>query len=285
MTAITLGEVTISSVVEIDRSSFPTPSMLPDSTAEGVARHWSWLKPHFFDEQTGDIGSRIQTFVVRTPEHLVLIDTCVGNDKPREEVAVWHRRQGTWLDDLRAAGAATERVDLVICTHLHIDHVGWNTRLVDGRWTPTFPNATYLFAGEEWDYWRHERDACIADSVVPVVEAGRARLVESNHGVDRWLRFEPTPGHTPGHVCVRLTTGAGEAVFSGDVMHRVVQVAEPQWSSRFCYDGKRAADTRRAFVERHADTGTLILAAHFPRPGTIVRADGGHRFVSREVNP
>jgi glyoxylase-like metal-dependent hydrolase (beta-lactamase superfamily II) len=279
MSAITLGEVTIDSVVEIDRSSFPTPSMLPDSTAEGVARHWSWLKPHFFDERTGDIGSRIQTFVVRTPEHLVLIDTCVGNDKPREEVAAWHRRQGAWLDDLAAAGAAPDRVDLVICTHLHIDHVGWNTRLVDGRWTPTFPNATYLFAGEEWEYWRHEKDACIADSVVPVVEAGRARLVEADHVVDPWLRLEPTPGHTPGHVCVRLTTSAGEAVFSGDLMHRVVQVAEPQWSSRFCYDGKRAAETRREFIERHADTGTVILAAHFPRPGTIVRADGSHRFV------
>ena len=279
MTMLTLGEVTIDAIVEIDRSSFPTPSMLPESTAEGVARHFSWLKPHFFDERVGDIGSRVQTFVVRTPEHLVLIDTCVGNDKLREEVPAWHRRQGTWLADLGAAGVTPERVDLVICTHLHVDHVGWNTRLVNGRWTPTFPNATYIFAGEEWEYWRHERDACIADSVVPVVEAGRARFVESDHGIDRWLTFEPTPGHTPGHVSVRLTTSAGEAVFSGDLMHRVVQVAEPQWSSRFCYDGKRAAETRRAFIERHADTDTVILAAHFPRPGRIVRADGSHRFV------
>jgi glyoxylase-like metal-dependent hydrolase (beta-lactamase superfamily II) len=279
MTTLTLGEVTIDSIVEIDRSSFPTPSMLPESTVEGVARHFSWLKPHFFDERVGDIGSRVQTFIVKTPEHLVLIDTCVGNDKLRAEVPAWHRRQGTWLADLGAAGVTPERVDLVICTHLHVDHVGWNTRLDNGRWTPTFPNATYVFAGEEWEYWRHERDACIADSVVPVVEAGRARFVESDHMIDRWLTFEPTPGHTPGHVCVRLTTSGGEAVFSGDLMHRVVQVAEPQWSSRFCYDGKRAADTRRAFIERHADTDTVILAAHFPRPGKIVRANGSHRFV------
>ena len=279
MTTLTLGETTIASIVEIDRSSFPTPSMLPDSTAEAVARHFPWLKPHFFDERVGDLASRIQTFVVRTPDHLVVVDTCVGNDKHREEAPVWHLRRGGWLDDLRSAGVAPERVDLVICTHLHVDHVGWNTHLVDGRWTPTFPNATYLFAGEEWEYWRHEKDTCIADSVVPIVEAGRARLVTSDHVVDPWLRFEPTPGHTPGHVCVRLTTSAGDAVFSGDLMHRVVQVAEPQWSSRFCYDGKRAAETRREFIERHADTGTLILAAHFPRPGTIVRVDGSHRFV------
>jgi glyoxylase-like metal-dependent hydrolase (beta-lactamase superfamily II) len=279
---LTLGEVTIGSVVEIDRSSFPTPAMLPESTAEGVARHFGWLKPHFFDERTGDIGSRIQTFVVRTPEHVVLIDTGVGNDKPRDEVPAWHRRAGSWLDDLAAAGVRPEEVDVVVCTHLHVDHVGWNTRLVGGRWLPTFPNATYVFAGEEWEYWRHERDACIADSVVPVVEAGRARLVEADHAIDRWLRLEPAPGHTPGHVCVRLTTAAGEAVFSGDLMHRVVQVAEPQWSSRFCGDGRRAAETRRAFIEAHADTGTLILAAHFPRPGRIVRAGGGHRFVVAE---
>jgi glyoxylase-like metal-dependent hydrolase (beta-lactamase superfamily II) len=279
MTTFTLGEATITSIVEIDRSSFPTPSMLPDSTAEGVARHFSWLKPHFFDERTGDIGSRIQTFIVRTPERLVLIDTCVGNDKPREEVPAWHLRRSVWLGDLEGAGVTPEQVDLVICTHLHVDHVGWNTRLQDGRWTPTFPNATYLFAGEEWEFWRHERDACIADSVVPVVEAGRARLVDGDHVIDPWLRLEPTPGHTPGHVCVRLTTDAGQAVFSGDLMHRVVQVAEPQWSSRFCHDGKRAADTRRRFIERHADTGVLILASHFPRGGTIVSADGGRRFV------
>jgi glyoxylase-like metal-dependent hydrolase (beta-lactamase superfamily II) len=279
MTTITLGEVAITAVVEIDRSSFPTPSMLPESTAEGVARHFSWLKPHFFDERTGDIGSRIQTFIVRTPDHLVLIDTCVGNDKPRDAVPAWHLRRSTWLGDLRAAAVAPEQVDLVVCTHLHVDHVGWNTRLVDGRWTPTFPNATYLFAGEEWEYWRHEKDACIADSVVPVVEAGRARLVAADHVIDPWLRFEPTPGHTPGHVGVRVTTSAGEAVFSGDLMHRVVQVAEPQWSSRFCHDGRRAAATRREFIERHADTGTLILAAHFPRPGYIVRTNEGHRFT------
>ena len=276
---IRFGEVTITPIVEIGRSSFPTASMLPESTPEAVAAHYSWLKPHFFDEATGDLGSRIQTFVVKTPEHTVLIDTCVGNDKSREGSALWHMRNGAYLDDLAAAGVTPAAVDVVVCTHLHVDHVGWNTRLVDGRWEPTFPKATYVFAGEEWEYWRHEKDMCIADSVVPVVDAGRARLVGSDHVVDRWLRFEPTPGHTPGHVCVRLTTTAGEAVFSGDLMHRVVQVAEPQWSSRFCYDGKRAARTRRKFIERHADTGTLILAAHFPRAGKIVRADDGHRFV------
>jgi glyoxylase-like metal-dependent hydrolase (beta-lactamase superfamily II) len=279
---IQLGEVSIASVVEINRSFYPTPSMLPDSTADAVARHYGWLKPDFFDETVGDLGSRIQTWIVRTPQHTVLIDTGVGNDKTRHDSPLWHRRTGEWLDDLRAAGVAPEQVQLVICTHLHVDHVGWNTRLVDGRWVPTFPNATYLFAGEEWEYWRHEKDECIADSVVPVAEAGRMRLVEADHVIDPWLQLIPSPGHTPGHVCVRLSTSAGEAIFAGDLMHRTVQVAEPQWSSRFCYDGKRAAATRRAFIERYADSGVLILPAHFPRPGYIVRTPSGHRFTARQ---
>jgi glyoxylase-like metal-dependent hydrolase (beta-lactamase superfamily II) len=157
---------------------------------------------------------------------------------------------------------------------------------VDGGWVPTFPRATYLFAGLEWEFWKwesasgREPSGCIADSVTPVVDSGQALLVDGDHVVDEWLRFEPAPGHTPGHVCVRLTTAGGQAVFSGDLMHRTVQVAEPGWSSRFCHDPALARDTRRAFVEEHADSGTLILPAHFPRPGFIVRQDGGHRFVA-----
>ena len=274
-----LGAVAITPIVEIGRSSFPTASMLPDSRADAVAAHYSWLKPHFFDEAVGDLGSRIQTYLVKTPEHTIVIDTCVGNDKRREGSALWHMRAGGYLDDLAAAGVTPEQVDFVVCTHLHVDHVGWNTRLVDGRWVPTFPRARYIFAGEEWEYWRHEKDDCIADSVVPVVEHGQVDLVQSDHALGRWLRFEPSPGHTPGHVSVRLETNAGHAVFSGDLMHRVVQVAEPQWSSIFCADPGRAAATRRDFVERHADSGVLVLAAHFPHPGYIVREGDGTRFA------
>jgi glyoxylase-like metal-dependent hydrolase (beta-lactamase superfamily II) len=285
MTSLTLGEVRVTRVVEIGRSTFPTTSMLPESSPAAIARHHGWLKPDFWDVATDDLGSRIGTWIVRTPEHLVLIDTGVGNDKRRESNPVWHLRTGSFLDDLAAAGVTPEQVDLVVITHMHVDHVGWNTRLVDGRWVPTFPSARYVFAGEEWSFWRHEHarggdeHGCIDDSVLPVVASGQADLVDATHVVDRWLRLEPSTGHTPGHVSVRLTTRAGDAVFSGDLMHRVVQVAEPQWSSRFCHDGAQAAKTRRDFVERHADSGTLILPAHFPRPGYIVRAGGGFRFT------
>ena len=281
---LTLGDVTVTRVVEIARSSFPTTSMLPASTPEALARHHDWLRADFWDEATGDLGSRIGTWIVRTPAHLVLVDTGVGNDKRRDGSPAWHMRQGTFLDDLHAAGVTPEQVDLVVITHMHVDHVGWNTRLVGGRWVPTFPNARYVFAGEEWSFWKHEHarggdeSGCIDDSVLPVVAAGQAELVDATYEIDRWLRLEPSIGHTPGHVSVRLTTSAGDAIFSGDLMHRVVQVAEPQWSSRFCYDGVQAAKTRREFVERHADSGTLILPAHFPRAGFIVRGAGGLRF-------
>ena len=274
-----VGEYEISRVVESEVPFIEPHLFLPDFTPDALEANRDWLFPRFADAASGKLVFAFQSYVVRTPRHTILVDTCVGNDKPRPNRPAWHMQKWPYLADLARIGVTPDRVDFVMCTHLHIDHVGWNTRRVGDRWVPTFPNARYVFAGAEWEFWRHERDACIADSVVPVVEAGRARLVEADHVVDPWLRFEPTPGHTPGHVCVRLTTSAGEAVFSGDLMHRVVQVAEPQWSSRFCHDGKRAAETRRDFIERHADTGTVILAAHFPRPGTIVRADGSHRFV------
>jgi glyoxylase-like metal-dependent hydrolase (beta-lactamase superfamily II) len=287
--AIQFGPVTIARVVEIGRSSYPTAMMLPDSTPPAMAVHLAWLRPDFFDEATGDLGSRIQTYIVRTPRHTILVDTGVGNDKHRAENEAWHLRQGMYLDDLAAVGVSPDDVDYVLCTHMHVDHVGWNTRLVNGRWVPTFPRATYIFVGDEWEFWKHENAAgqessgCINDSVLPIVSTGQAKLVDSDYTVDEYLRFEPWLGHTPGHAAIRLETPAGEAVFSGDLMHRVVQVAEPQWSSRFCHAPRQAAETRRAFVERHADSGVLVLAAHFPRPGYIVRAPGGYRFVAADA--
>jgi glyoxylase-like metal-dependent hydrolase (beta-lactamase superfamily II) len=289
MTTIQLGPVSIARLVEIPRSTYPTAQMLPDSTPAAIARHMAWLRPHFWDDATGDLGARIQTYVVRTPVHTVLIDTGVGNGKTRTHNPAWNQRQGSYLDDLRVLGVTPEQVDYVLCTHLHVDHVGWNTQQVDGRWVPTFPRARYVISGEEWQFWKYENEAgreehgCIADSVLPVVEAGQAVFVDDEHAIGEFLRFESSSGHTPGHVSVRLSTHAGQAVFSGDLMHRTVQVAEPHWSSCFCYDRVQAAKTRREFVERHAGSGTLILPAHFPHPGYVVREDGGHRFVAADT--
>ena len=209
------------------------------------------------------------------------MDTGVGNDKAVPRTPLWNMRAGSiWTSP--AAGVTPEQVDLVLCTHLHVDHVGWNTRLVDGRWVPTFPHASYVIPGEEWEFWRPESLAgprstgCIADSVVPVVEAGASVMVDAVPG-GPLLRSSPggphprSLGRAPAHL-------RGRGVFSGDLMHRVVQVAEPQWSSRFCYDPGRTGLTRKRFRRAPCRLRCTCLPAHFPRPGHIVRDGDGHRF-------
>ncbi len=284
MTALTIGDVTVTRVVELDRSSFEIGAMLPESTPERIAAQRDWMGPELLDPVTGVHKACIQSYVLRTPWHTVVIDTCVGNDKPRNGVPAWHMRRGTYLSDLAAAGVKPEDVDMVICTHLHVDHVGWNTRLEGGRWVPTFPRARYVIVREEFEFWKREGETgreefgLIDDSVMPVVEAGMADLVASDHVIDDRLRLEPAPGHTPAHVCVRLTTPAGQAIFTGDMMHRPIQVAEPEWNSRFCDDAELARKTRRGFLERHADADVIVLAAHFPVAGRIVAPGGSTRF-------
>ena len=278
-----VGDLTIQRIVEQEGQFLQAHDMLPSLTPELLAENRQWLKAAGALDDTDTFIMAFQSYVVKTPHHTILIDSCIGNDKVRPTRPEWNlERDENFMRALAAAGFSVGDIDFVMCTHLHVDHVGWNTRLENGRWVPTFPKARYVFAKGEFDYWAEQHKKAevppIADSVLPIVEAERVALVDQRHRIDPWLVFEPSPGHTPGHVCVRLTTRAGEAVFSGDLMHRVVQVAEPQWSSRFCYDGKQAATTRRHFIERHADSGTLVLAAHFPRPGYIVREDGGHRF-------
>ena len=284
MTALTIGDVTVTRVVELDRSSFEIGAMLPESTPERIAAQRDWMGPELLDPVTGVHKACIQSYVLRTPWHTVVIDTCVGNDKPRNGVPAWHMRRGTYLSDLAAAGVKPEDVDMVICTHLHVDHVGWNTRLEGGRWVPTFPRARYVIVREEFEFWKREGETgreefgLIDDSVMPVVEAGMADLVASDHVIDDRLRLEPAPGHTPAHVCVRLTTPAGQAIFTGDMMHRPIQVAEPEWNSRFCDDAELARKTRRGFLERHTDADVIVLAAHFPVAGRIVAPGGRARF-------
>ena len=284
MTALTIGDVTVTRVVELDRSSFEIGAMLPESTPERIAAQRDWMGPELLDPVTGVHKACIQSYVLRTPWHTVVIDTCVGNDKPRNGVPAWHMRRGTYLADLAAAGVKPEDVDMVICTHLHVDHVGWNTRLEGGRWVPTFPRARYVIVREEFEFWKREGETgreefgLIDDSVMPVVEAGMADLVASDHVIDDRLRLEPAPGHTPAHVCVRLTTPAGQAIFTGDMMHRPLQVAEPEWNSRFCDDAELARKTRRGFLERHTDADVIVLAAHFPVAGRIVAPGGRARF-------
>jgi len=282
MQALSLGRFSIDAVVERAGPTRPT-WLLPDAVPEAVERHRAWLAPHFLDDK-GRFLQSIHTFVVRAPGLTVLVDTCVGNDKDRGGRAPFHMMRTTFLDDLRAAGVAPESVDVVICTHLHVDHVGWNTRLDGGRWVPTFPRARHLFARREWEHWSTERDddtrQIMDDSVTPVLDAGLATLVDMDHRVSDEIWLEPTPGHTPGHTSVRLCSGGRDAVITGDLMHHPIQMAEPQWCSHFDVDPESARKTRRAFCERYAGGAVAVLGTHFHHPtaGRIVRHGDAWRF-------
>jgi glyoxylase-like metal-dependent hydrolase (beta-lactamase superfamily II) len=275
-----IGDVAIARVVEIEGPS-PGTFLFAEATPERLLQH-AWLKPSFLTDDGRSIGA-IHCFVISSAGRTIVVDTCVGNDK-RREVKNWNLRQGRFLQDLAEAGCPRENVDTVLCTHLHVDHVGWNTMLVGDRWVPTFLNARYLFGRKEWEHWAAEppgpdRDVR-DDSVRPVLDAALADLVESDHRVTPEVFLEPTPGHTPGHVSVRISSRGEEAVITGDLMHHPVQCAEPSWASRFDVDPAMARRTRRAFLERHAGKPVLVLGTHFAAPtgGRIVRDGEVYRF-------
>jgi glyoxylase-like metal-dependent hydrolase (beta-lactamase superfamily II) len=286
MHTLALGRVRVDAVVETAGPTRPT-WLFPEATPEALAPHLGWLAPHFVDAE-GRLRQSVHTFVIRSSDLTVLVDTCIGNDKDRGGRRPFHMLRTGFLEDLRAAGVAPEAVDVVICTHLHVDHVGWNTRLADGRWVPTFPRARYLFARREWKHWTSEEEdgtkRILADSVAPVLDAGLADLVEMDHRVSDGIWLEPTPGHTPGHVSVRLHADGADAVITGDLMHHPVQVAEPAWQSAFDTDPAQARETRRVFCARYADRPVDVLGTHFHHPtaGRIVSHRDAWRFVVGE---
>jgi glyoxylase-like metal-dependent hydrolase (beta-lactamase superfamily II) len=281
--SLSVGRLHVSAVVERAGPTRPI-WLLPDALPEAVERHRGWLYPHFLDDK-GRFMQSVHSFVVRAPGLTALVDTCIGNDKDRGGRPPFHMLRTSFLDDLGGAGVPPESVDLVICTHLHVDHVGWNTRLDDGRWVPTFPRARYLIGRAEWAHWSAERDEgttrIMADSVKPVLDAGLAELVEMDHRISDELWLEPTPGHTPGHVSVRLASDGVEAVITGDLMHHPIQVAEPGWNSHFDSDADQARTTRRAFCQRYADRPVTVLGTHFhdPTAGHIVSHGESWRFA------
>jgi glyoxylase-like metal-dependent hydrolase (beta-lactamase superfamily II) len=280
---LALGRLRVDAVVETAGPTRPT-WLLPPATPEALAPHRAWLAPHFLDGE-GRFLQSVHTFVVTTPDLTVLVDTCIGNDKDRGGRRPFHMLRTPFLYALREADVEPRSVDVVICTHLHVDHVGWNTRLDDGRWVPTFPRARYLFARPEWQHWvaQSDEDAkrIMADSVAPVMDAGLADLVACDHRITDEIWLEPTPGHTPGHVSVRLRSQGLDAVITGDLMHHPVQVAEPDWPSSFDTDPAHARRTRREFCERYAGTPTTVLGTHFHHPtaGRIIRVGERLRFV------
>ena len=286
MDRLSVGDIRLARIEEMVDTSFTPEGFFVGYDEEAFAQHVDWLAPTHFAKDKGCLILSMHSWLVKTDRHTVLIDSCVGNDKYRMPPEHWHQLDTPFLDRLRAAGAEPEDVDYVMCTHLHADHVGWNTMLSDGRWVPTFPNARYLFGRIEYEFWRDNPDPspirrkAFDDSVLPVVEAGRAEMIEDGHHVDDQCLVELAPGHTPGTVNIRLGSGGREAIFVGDVIHHPIQVYQPDWSSIACSDPALSARTRTAVLESCCERGTLLLPAHFgaPHGGYIRDRAGGCRL-------
>ena len=279
-----IGDVKVSRVVEMELPVPYSPEsfFLKEATPEALAP-MKWLFPHFAKED-GTLMLSIHALLVEAPGKKLVVDTCVGNDRPRS-ILGGEKLQTKFLDHMKEAGFTRDNVDAVVCTHLHVDHVGWNTMLQNGKWVPTFPNARYLIGGTEWDFFSRQTDdffkAPVDDSIRPIFDHSMAELVDDGRKLSDELWLEATPGHTPGHFSVRISSKGQNAIITGDMMHHPIQCRYPDWDDNFDVDLAHAKRTRRAFCERYADTGTLVFGTHFATPsaGKIVKKDDSFRFI------
>lgn len=266
-----VGDLIIHRAIEQESAFFPALEMFPQLTTELLAENRAWLHQARAMDEADVLILCFQSYIVRTPHHTILIDSCIGNDKQRPARQNWHiKTDDVYMRALIAAGVTPADIDYVMCTHLHVDHVGWNTRLENGRWVPTFPKALYVFGKSEFDYWSEQNETepvpPFGDSVLPVVEAKKAEIVGNDFVIGDHVRILPSPGHTPGHVAFTFGKGRDDAVFCGDLMHTPLQTLYPELSPKFDVDPAQSAVTRRNFLERYCDTDTLCCAAHFPSP-------------------
>jgi glyoxylase-like metal-dependent hydrolase (beta-lactamase superfamily II) len=273
-----IGDVRVTRLPEmvlVERAA----DLFPNFDAEAARAHEPWLAPHHYDPAAGTITMPVSSWLLRAGGWTILIDTCCGNHKDRLGIPGMHQLQTPFLERLAAAGVAPETVDFVLCTHLHLDHVGWNTQLIGGRWVPTFPNARYVVSRTELEHaasapGRLER-LVYQDSIAPVVAAGLVETVDGEHGLLDLLTLRPAPGHSPGHVWIELASAGALGVFCGDIVHSPIQAPFWRWSTRYCEDPVQATATRRRLLDVCAETGALLLPAHFNhKPVARVRADG-----------
>jgi glyoxylase-like metal-dependent hydrolase (beta-lactamase superfamily II) len=279
MQTLAIGDVTITSIVERDGPWRRPEDMFPAYDPEAGRRFLAELDPVVFDHASGRMVITYQTFVVRTPRHTILVDTCTGEDKGYPPPMDFPKQP--WLDGFHAAGVRFDAIDYVFCTHLHIDHCGWNTVLRDGRWVPTFPKAKYVFHKREYAAWEEAtrqgdpRGNVWRFNCEPVVAAGQALLVDDDFALDDTITLTPMPGHSPCHCCVNIASRGQRAVITGDLMHHALQCREPDWSTVFDWDQAQAARSRRRFLTEVAGTGLVVMPVHFPHPTAgRVEADG-----------
>ncbi len=276
-----VGDVKITSVME-SADRIPWTPLFPAETSDNYKKY-DWLVPHFITPD-GKIILAVQAFIVEADGLRIVVDTCVGNGRERE-LPQCANLQTRFLEDLVSAGFPPESVDIVFCTHLHFDHCGWNTRLENGKWVPTFPKARYVFGRREWEFWQAAlKDNSIdvrhiLDSVQPILDAGLADFVETNHRICDAAWLEPSHGHTPGHVSLRISSRGQEAIITGDVFHNPIQIAEPEICSIGCMDKEISRRTRREFLARYGGKPIRLFAVHFNEPvGRVTRDTQNWRF-------
>lgn len=261
-----IGEVEVWRILEMNGPFREAETLFPTAGPD-VAQVMEAEAPGQIEAATGCVILPVQGFLLKTPDHVVLVDACVGNHKTFPSFADWNMRDdGRFMAALSAAGVTPADVDYVFCTHLHADHVGWNTQLIDGRWVPTFPNARYLLPAADLKMFAENPHPMYAESVLPVIEAGQAEEVGSDHGIGEAITLIPTPGHTPGHVSVRIVSQGAEAVITGDAIHTTPQCAFPDWHFTYDADPEQAVASRRMLLETVSDSGARVLGTHFLMP-------------------
>lgn len=297
-----VDDMVIHRIVEDERGERPLDFFFPDASPELIAPHRHWFDAQGLDPMNGNMVMSFHSYVVRTPRHNVLIDSCIGQGKHLPMAPTWHNRNDDrWMTEFTATGLKVEDIDYVLCTHLHADHVGWNTTLVNGAWVPTFPNARHVIVDREYrvtgDWVRQHADdvsavaqsrrAAWEQSIRPIVDAGRADFVAATHVLGDYFRLIPTPGHTPGHVAVGAGRDRDRAVFTGDLIYSPIQTQLPAMRMILDADQAVAVDTRRAFLDRYAGTDTLVCTMHFPAPsaGHLRRWRDGYRLDFVEPEP
>jgi glyoxylase-like metal-dependent hydrolase (beta-lactamase superfamily II) len=286
-TTFQIGDMTLHRIVEMEMPLRPALEMFPTLSPELLAENRAWLRPAALDAEDWMLLC-FQSYVVRTPHHTILLDACIGNHKERPRPAWNQKTDNAYMTQLAAHGLLVEDIDYVMCSHFHADHVGWNTRLDNGAWVPTFPKARYVFGQTELDHWTARNAeatvAPFADSVLPVIAAGRADIVGDTFALGDHVRLMPTYGHTEGHLAIALGRGADRAVFTGDLIHSPLQARYPELSPAFDSDPATSAVTRRAFLERYCDTETLCCTAHFPAPSIARVKRWGEGFKCEMVD-
>ena len=282
-----IGKIKVTRIQEV---VFPEFSDVIPAVTKELVKEIKWLFPHFVTAD-GHLSLSIHSLIVETPTHKLVVDTCIGDGRDRMPMEGMHMLSTNYMRDMQSEGYQPEDIDFVLCTHLHVDHVGWNTRLVDGKWVPTFPNAKYIMDKKDLDFWGSiDADTDIdfmqvqrqvfEDSLMPVINAGLAQPVDAPSIICEGVRLISTPGHTPGHVSVVLESEGQTGLITGDFIHHPIQFHDPALVSPFDVDNEMAIETRRRIFGEYADTPTLIIGTHFagPTAGTLITENGTYRL-------